>query len=208
MNTMSEAQSKFITNLLAQKNLTGTQFEGHTVAPATLTKAQASEAINALKALPNKETTVEYTTPLEDGVYVFDGTFYKVQTSPESGNQYAKAFDRENGEWHYEGKRPLAFIRPKHRATAEDAAQFGHLYGCCVFCARTLTDERSIFVGYGPTCAEKNGLPWGETPDVIPAVVIFDELACCDGTGWTGNERERCAEHYEVPGFSASGTIY
>ncbi len=22
-------------------------------------------------------------------------------------------------------------------------------------------------------------------------------LTCCDGTGWTGNPRERCVEHFE-----------
>jgi len=40
------------------------------------------------------------------------------------------------------------------------------------------------------------------------AAVRKDEaapLACCDGTGWTGNPRERCATHYEVPGFSMGG---
>lgn len=28
---------------------------------------------------------------------------------------------------------------------------------------------------------------------------------CCDGTGWTGNPRERCPDHYEAPGFGAGG---
>jgi hypothetical protein len=31
------------------------------------------------------------------------------------------------------------------------------------------------------------------------------DTTCCDGTGWTGNPYERCAEHYEAPGFGASG---
>jgi hypothetical protein len=46
---------------------------------------------------------------------------------------------------------------------AKVAAEFGHLTGHCTFCARKLNDARSIAVGYGPVCAEKFGLPWGET---------------------------------------------
>jgi hypothetical protein len=30
-------------------------------------------------------------------------------------------------------------------------------------------------------------------------------LTCCDGTGWTGNPRERCTTHYEAPGFGSAG---
>jgi hypothetical protein len=45
--------------------------------------------------------------------------------------------------------------------TAEEAAAFGHSTGTCIFCSRDLTDGRSVDVGYGPTCASKNGLPWG-----------------------------------------------
>lgn len=31
--------------------------------------------------------------------------------------------------------------------------------------------------------------------DYVP--VAERKAACCDGTGWTGNDRERCVEHYE-----------
>lgn len=48
-----------------------------------------------------------------------------------------------------------------HRMTAEEAAAFGHSTGKCVFCSQKLTDGRSTEVGYGPICAENNGLPWG-----------------------------------------------
>lgn len=44
---------------------------------------------------------------------------------------------------------------------AKVAAEFGHLTGHCCFCSKHLTDERSTAVGYGSTCAEKFGLPWG-----------------------------------------------
>lgn len=35
-----------------------------------------------------------------------------------------------------------------------------------------------------------------DEPDPIPDSGIDDEPACCDGTGWTGNPRTPCAEHY------------
>lgn len=40
------------------------------------------------------------------------------------------------------------------------AVTHGRVSGCCCFCSRPLTDAGSIEHGYGPTCAEKYGLPW------------------------------------------------
>ncbi len=33
-------------------------------------------------------------------------------------------------------------------------------------CGLDLTDERSTSAGYGPICAGKYGLPWGEVPTI------------------------------------------
>ena len=41
------------------------------------------------------------------------------------------------------------------------AARYGKITGNCCFCVKSLTDERSLVEGYGPVCAEKWGLPWG-----------------------------------------------
>jgi hypothetical protein len=41
------------------------------------------------------------------------------------------------------------------------AAEYGRRTGCCCFCNRKLTDERSTAVGYGPVCADHYGLAWG-----------------------------------------------
>ena len=41
------------------------------------------------------------------------------------------------------------------------AAAYGQRTGSCCFCNRTLTDERSTDVGYGPICSDKFGLTWG-----------------------------------------------
>ena len=49
------------------------------------------------------------------------------------------------------------------------ASAFGRRTGSCCFCARALTDARSVSVGYGPICADNFGLPWGE---VIEEAVV------------------------------------
>lgn len=41
------------------------------------------------------------------------------------------------------------------------AKRYGRETGVCCFCARELTDKRSVKVGYGPICAAKWNLPWG-----------------------------------------------
>ena len=52
----------------------------------------------------------------------------------------------------------------------------GRATGTCCFCARALTDDRSVSVGYGPICAGHYGLPWGDTSnDVIRATNIHGQ---------------------------------
>lgn len=42
------------------------------------------------------------------------------------------------------------------------AKDYGHRSGNCCFCARELTDKRSLDAGYGEICSTHYGLPWGE----------------------------------------------
>jgi hypothetical protein len=64
-------------------------------------------------------------------------------------------------------------ITEKLRALAKDpvgvASEFGRLTGRCCFCNRALSDERSTAVGYGGTCADHFGLPWGKRPEEFAA---------------------------------------
>ena len=46
------------------------------------------------------------------------------------------------------------------------AANHGHVSGNCCFCSKKLTDARSVSVGYGATCAQHYGLPWGEVTEL------------------------------------------
>ena len=48
-----------------------------------------------------------------------------------------------------------------HRLTAEEAAEYGRLHRRCIVCRRALTDAPSLEAGYGKTCADNNGWPWG-----------------------------------------------
>lgn len=42
------------------------------------------------------------------------------------------------------------------------AHDYGMLTGHCCFCHSELSDERSKHHGYGPVCAKRWGLPWGD----------------------------------------------
>jgi hypothetical protein len=41
----------------------------------------------------------------------------------------------------------------------------GQKYKHCCFCGLELTDAPSLAAGYGPICADKWGLPWGDAPE-------------------------------------------
>lgn len=55
----------------------------------------------------------------------------------------------------------IAALEAFNANPAESATTHGHMSGNCMFCSKTLTDSRSVTVGYGPDCAENWGLPWG-----------------------------------------------
>lgn len=62
-----------------------------------------------------------------------------------------------------ESQRTAILLALRHLAKnpQQAAADYGHLTGHCCFCGRSLDDERSTRVGYGPICAEHYNLPWG-----------------------------------------------
>jgi hypothetical protein len=62
------------------------------------------------------------------------------------------------------------------RDPAAVATAHGNLTGCCCFCNRSLTDGRSIAMGYGPICADKYGLPWGEERAERTVVIHAEEV--------------------------------
>jgi hypothetical protein len=122
---------------------------------------QASEMINRLKSAPYKAEPKSARYIPEDGFYLVDDTYYKVVTSERTGRPSARVWDGEIEKWEYVGQRPFKFLTKNHVLGVEGAAKFGELYHRCVFCTQQLTREESEKVGYGPDCAEKQGLPWG-----------------------------------------------
>lgn len=95
---------------------------------------------------------------VEPGIYVVGEQFILVYTT--RNNRLAGKV--------YDGSRfvyttgAAALASSGRRISAEEAAAFGHTTGNCVFCMQPLTDGRSTTVGYGPVCATKNNLPWGD----------------------------------------------
>lgn len=64
---------------------------------------------------------------------------------------------------------------------ARIAAEYGRLHGICCFCRKSLKDERSTAVGYGKTCAENFGQPWGaKAAEFAGAAVRSGRSANCD----------------------------
>jgi hypothetical protein len=102
----------------------------------------------------------------EAGMYrTPDGTFYKVQISKQSGRAYAKRLIVDDcGHVEFEYASGAIFdITADMKLTAEQAADFGHLYGTCCWCGIALglgDDKRGAYVGYGSTCAKNNGWPF------------------------------------------------
>ena len=93
---------------------------------------------------------------LDDGFYeLLDSSVCKVQHAVNgSGNQYAKLLNTETGTFDYT---PGLITRVRKEAvplTMERAQELGRLYGICMRCGRTLTDENSIEAGIGPRCRE------------------------------------------------------
>lgn len=131
-----------------------------------MSKADASKAIETmLNDVPKLATPQSEAVEIEDGVYLKDGHYLKVVHAIHgSGHQYAKVLVPsvdEDGKkvfsWEYLGKAPLATLSADDKLDTEQAKEFGLLYGCCINCARGLTRDESIYVGYGKTCAKNNG---------------------------------------------------
>lgn len=55
-----------------------------------------------------------------------------------------------------------AIVRELARDPAGIGALIGRRTGTCCFCRRRLDSAASVRVGYGPICADRFGLPWGE----------------------------------------------
>lgn len=110
------------------------------------------------------EATVKVNATLEHGMYRLvaargdypAGSIFKVQKAVHgSGNLYAKVLVVDApGEGHFEyAPGAIRLLTTDDRMSADEAAEWGRLYGMCIVCSATLTDEKSIAAGIGPICA-------------------------------------------------------
>ena len=165
--TVAERANQIMAYVLAGGALDGSEY-----AWAPITAKSISNLIDWLKPLPRKANVKaapvapakQERVELEDGMYMVDGTIYKVQHSLNSDRQYAKVAHIESipgsegagsDTWSVSfsyAPGAIAKIRPEHKMSYEQAKEFGALYGTCCRCGRTLNDELSVALGIGPVC--------------------------------------------------------
>lgn len=92
--------------------------------------------------------------PLEDGMYRDGDAIYKVIHGVNgSGRQYAKQLvvEGDKGRFTY-APGAIRKLTADQRMDLDEARKYGALYGMCIVCGATLTDEESIARGIGPVC--------------------------------------------------------
>jgi hypothetical protein len=120
-------------------------------------RARVREGQSAMVASQNDRREVS------DGFYevrnggVGQPRIVKVQTSPRSGRQYAKVLDLGTGQFNYAPGVITEVRRAGEPLSIERARELGALYGRCVCCGATLTDEVSIKLSIGPVCGGRLG---------------------------------------------------
>lgn len=88
------------------------------------------------------------------GVYKYNDKVYRVAKARTSNARYA--YEWKNRSWDYAGG-VIFDLKPEHRMTLEQVAEFGIQTGMCAICGRTLTDPDSVAKGIGPICEQKYG---------------------------------------------------
>jgi hypothetical protein len=152
------------------------------------TKCLAKAAAKAVATVATVDET------LVAGLYEKDGLVVKAYLTRGTKQMVGKVLTEigETWEWVYGGKKALSGLTAAHKLTAETAAKFGGNTGQCVNCLAELTDERSIHVGYGPTCAKNHGWPYPASLaligafDLDPGEPTFPGAVILTGTAATG----------------------
>lgn len=170
----TEKQLAFLRKLMDERSLS---YEEETL--AKLSKRDASSLIDTLIKTPKSKAPAAPRTPsaeITEGMYrnPETGEIFKVQRAVHgSGHLYAKRLwvekDEETGETYAEfvmARGVIFKLRPEWKMTFEDAKAFGALYGVCCSCSLDLTNEDSIFNGYGRKCASNHGWPYEKAPKI------------------------------------------
>jgi hypothetical protein len=173
----SDAQKRFITDLLSQKDV-----PSHFIVTLdTITKVEASATIEQLLAMPRKpvvvtlpgkaDTVTAAKVTVPNGRYALtapgetQAKFYRVN-SPDKGSWKGYTFVSEIvggglGGWGAQRNIRGAAADAVLKAIAVDPqramADFGHLTNHCGKCKALLTDEQSVANGIGPVCIKTLG---------------------------------------------------
>lgn len=155
----SDKQRSFVESLLAQRDLTGTKYEGWTPDWSRATSKSASAVIEYLLTLPRKtaQSASSATEEPEAGVYTDGDQMIRVYLGQNSGKMLAKRVQVESGEYVYEylGQAVRFITAQFRRMTLAEIGALGHKTGNCAHCGRRLDDPESVDLGIGPVCAKR-----------------------------------------------------
>lgn len=163
VNPVSEKQRDFLLSLAEQKaQLAGTEFNHDKAVEFidSISKSEASEHIDRLKSeigdLKRQAYQTDAITDIDGFWELPDGRIVKVQIAVNgSGNPYAKLMNEISGQFIYTPGLIAEVRKNGTRLPLDRAKALGKLYGICICCGRTLTDEYSIENGIGPICMAK-----------------------------------------------------
>lgn len=151
----TEKQVAFLKKLIDEKDWTSSQLAAPVqmfLSGETVNRKKASDMIDQMMKLPSTKKPAAK-VDVEEGFYVLGDQVWKVQKSLSSSGKYAKRLT-ENGNFVYVAG-GVAKLANAEKLTLDKAKHLGKLYGMCMICGRTLTDENSIAQGIGPICADK-----------------------------------------------------
>jgi hypothetical protein len=173
---LSEKQWPWVDTLAARGNGAGEQNGRTKTALGDLSGLQALFATAMANGLKQPAITLDIEgagtikIKMAGAAARFPGTL-NVQTEGAYGEStwYGRILKDGNFEASPRVRTPEQLI-PGLQALAADPAKVASVHGrktgeCC-FCARELTDKRSIFVGYGPVCSDNFGLHYPSLSEI------------------------------------------
>ena len=168
-NPASARQMEYLMDLIQKR----ADVEGLEISPEVVdwldntTKENASRridlAIEALKKARKEQAAASFTVAAAakagpvDGFYSYAGEIFKIVYS-DTGNPYAKRLVEAgtgSGYFQYAPGEVPTLLKSGVKLSLEEAKKYGKLYGYCVCCGRTLTNEESIEAGMGKVCQSK-----------------------------------------------------
>jgi hypothetical protein len=178
----SEAQVKFIEDLLAEKELTDAEIETYSAALPSYSRKEASQLIDLLLTRPKKIHKVgspkgmmqealakapksKYAVPndeldisLEYTKLTSDHLFVEIREY--MGNLYMRRLHGAPGGFsrsRVNNADAIAIVEHIAKDPYKYARTFGEIYSCCGSCGAELTDVRSRELMLGPECRKKFG---------------------------------------------------